>query len=50
MGDRGGSTVVHGLKVVYEGQDVAVTHGDFLQDGDLIAYLNINLISTDLAF
>lgn len=34
-----GRTVVHGLEVVHQSQDILVSHGDFLQDGDLIPYL-----------
>lgn len=29
-------TVVHGLKVVHKSQDVPVTHGHSLQDGNLV--------------
>lgn len=39
MGEEGGPTIVHGLEIVHQSQDVLVAHGDFLQDGDLIAYL-----------
>lgn len=38
----GGRTIVHGLEIVHQSQDVLVAHGDFLQDGDLISYLLFN--------
>lgn len=36
---KGGSiTIIHGLEVVHEGQDILVAHGHTLQHGDLVAH------------
>ena len=36
---KGENTVVHGLKVVDEGENVLMAHGDALEDGDFVAHL-----------
>ena len=35
----GTRTIVHGLKVVHQGEDVLVPHGDSLEHRDLVANL-----------
>ena len=40
-GSGQGHTIVHGLKVVDEGEDVAVTDRDSFENSDLISHLGI---------
>jgi hypothetical protein len=43
-------TVVHSLKVIHQRKDVLVTHGDLLQDCDLVAHLNTGSHVSQSAF